>query len=279
MELTTLLIKSFDLLRNQPKLAIPFILNQFVFYLLLFVVFSISFSSSFEISNINDLKTNGFYFLLGLFSWFFISTLFSSWGYYQNTQFIKDKNITLYKSALFSLKYIVKLFLVRLTYFIIVLIPVLLLVLLASSLFLINILLGVVGVLLVSALLIIWVLFISVRLLYAEASIYIDNSIKLSPFYYVKKAYQFSRKRSGSIILLVLTIIVIHAFVNVLTSNPFTSVVLTFLKSYQLFLYYALASLFSLILAIISGATSAFTNILILKSYRNFKKDNKNKIV
>lgn len=275
MEFTSLLVKSFDLLRNHPKLSIPFIANQFVFYMIVFLLYSLNFNGNVEVSSINQIIEYSIYFLGGLLVWFFLSTIFSSWGYYQNSLFVINKTTTLFQSFLKSLKYVIKLFLVRMTYFIIVLIPIFILIGLATSLFFIHILLGIAGVLLFSALIIIWILFISVRLLYAEASIYVDDALKLSPFYYVKKAYRFSRKRSGSIILVVLTIIVIHAFVNTLTSNPFTSVILAFLKSYQMIIYYFLAIIFSLVLAIITGSTSAFTNILILKSYRDFKKEKK----
>lgn len=275
MEFTSLLVKSFDLLRDHPKLSLPFIINQFIFYIIVFSLYSLNFSEGLEVSNVTEVLEYSIYFIVGLLAWFVLSTIFSSWGYYQNSQFVSNKTTSLSKSFFTSLKYALKLFLVRITYFIIVLIPTFIFIGLATSLFFIHILIGIAGVLLFSALIIVWILFISVRLLYAEASIYFDNTLKLSPFYYVKKAYRFSKKRSGSIILVVLTIIVIHAFVNTITSNPFTSVILAYFKSYQMMIYYFLAIISSVILAIITGSTSAFTNILILKSYRDFEKEKK----
>ena len=278
MDFSQLFTRSGTLLKEHPRVAIPFILNQFIFYALFFALVSLGFSTNFTNEFIvENYKQILLYGIGGYIVWLIVTIIFSCWGYYQNAMFLMNKKTTLLSSFFSSQRYFFKLLLIRVCFMIVIAIPIVLLVAFVVFAFMQHPLLGLAMILLSALLILAWVLFVSVKLFFVEVQLFIEKKGAISPITYIRQAYSFSKGKSGSIILLLLIIIVIHFIVNTATSNPFAGIILEYIKSFQIIIFFIIGFLFSLVLAIITGATSAFTNLLMIKSYLDLKKEDKTK--
>lgn len=274
MDIIITLKKSAQLLYTHPKLTFPFILNQIFFYSIVFglsglgIVYSIEYIQN----QINDAIV---YIIGGTILWFIISTLFSSWGYYQNSRYVNNKTISILKAFIPSLRYFFKLFTIRMLFFLIILIPFLFLIALSLSSFLINYYIGTITTVLSMSLLLVWIIFISVKLFYAEVRLFMEDSINYSTVYNLSEAYKFSKGKNSTIIVLFILIVMIHFFANSVLSNSGTNSILELVKGGEMILYFIIGGVFSILAGIIAGATSSFTNLTMMKSYLEFKKAGK----
>ena len=266
---------SFSLIKNNPKLTVPFVLSHMFNYVLIFSlisIFAINQQGKYIIENISNLEIILF-FIFGFILWIIILTYFSCWGFYQNARYTMGYQIKLIHSAYKSLRYLLKLILVNIVFFFLMAIPLVIssflviLIYYFTQSILLTILTGVLLILIT----IILSFFILIRIIFAQADIFLNTKKKVSVLQYFENSYKFSKTNTLSVILLIIIIVAINMIGSMFTSAPFSNAILELFRQIHWIIFLIIGFLFFMVVSIISGSVSAFNNLLILNFYYDSK--------
>lgn len=306
--------KSFNLIKNNKELGIPFFLSSLSLYIILtiFILTSglyapiqnyVETSQEYnelvagQINNYKNLAsaesitladevqekedklvekfTNPTLYIslmIHIIVWYLISSFFVNVGFYQNSKIISEIGYkpNFIESLSKSFKYYFKYIGLNLTFFAILLLPLLLLGLITYIFSIINTAIFVILIIIDIVFFIFWLIVVPLRLIYFVPSIYLGPKNSESKISY---AFRITKGKLETVFMVSLIIYGSSVLVNYFSNQPLNSIFQNLLFSQNIFTILILILLFGVFLLFL-GILNCFVNLYYFNSFIEFKEKN-----